>query len=487
MQFLLNQTLVDEPDLPPDLTILEYLRETRRLCGTKEGCASGDCGACTVVICAVDGDKLQYQSVNSCITPVGDLHGRQLIAVEHLAEADTLHCVQQAMVDCAGSQCGFCTPGFVMSLFALTKQSAFLNENQRQRIERYLGGNLCRCTGYRPIIEAAAQALEVAQSSPDQFDRSAEDTLQRLRSLHPESVSVTASQGFHRPQTLDELFELKTRYPRAPVVSGCTDFSLEITQRLKSYPHIISTSRLAAFDYCRAEQGELRIGAACSIEDFLHRIGPMHSDVRELLLRYGSTQVRNRATVGGNLGNASPIGDLPPLLLALDTTVVLQSATAKREMALQDFFIDYKKTALAEDEIITEVRFAEERLADARRFSIYKVSKRIDDDISTVCAAFYWAPAGQVRGRLTAAFGGMAAIPKRATALEDAVSGTGPDNINAALALQALARDFSPIDDARASGEYRMTVAANLFKRFLLELNNSGRDEPIKLSDIAHD
>ncbi len=482
LRFLLNQTLVEEPDLPPDLTVLDYLREHRRLTGTKEGCASGDCGACTVVIASEVNGSLQYKSINSCIALVGDLHGRQLITVEHLADGDKLHMVQQSMVDYHGSQCGFCTPGFVMSLFALSKERAVQEESRRSLIMSYLGGNLCRCTGYRPIIDAANSMLDQTAVQQDQFDQCETQTIELLQSIN----SQQSSSGFLRPESLNQLFELKAQFPAAPVVSGCTDFGLEITQRLQSFETIISTTSVAELNTISLQEGVWRIGAGCTIGHLLTTLGPLHNDIRELLQRYGSTQVRNAATVGGNLGNASPIGDLPPLLIALNARVVLKSSGAERVLPLAQFFIDYKKTQLAQNEIISAVLFDEQRLQGDGEFRIYKVSKRIDDDISTVCAAFHWQPSNTDGGRLTAAFGGMAAIPKRAATLEsaakDILAGTF-DPVDAALALE---KDFTPIGDARASAAYRIEVAKNLFVRFVLECRAGEADQPLKLSDVAH-
>lgn len=483
LRFLLNQSLVEEPELPPDLTILEYLRKHRALTGTKEGCASGDCGACTVVVSEVGDGRVQYKSVNSCIALAGDLHGRQLITVEHLSEKEKLHCSQQAMVDCHASQCGFCTPGFVMSVFALTKHKVPASESKRQFVERFLGGNLCRCTGYRPIADAACQALGIAENSADQFDRGEAETVAQLDAISAE----LSSNGFHRPQHLNELFALKALYPEAPLVSGCTDFGLEITQRLKSYTNVISTSRLAELNYIHVGDGVWRVGAGCTIETLRRTLGPLHRGIGELLLRYGSTQVRNLATVGGNIGNASPIGDLPPLFIALDAEIVLQSATGKRTLPLQSFFLDYKKTDLHVDEIIAEVRFRNDRLDGQGEFQVYKISKRIDDDISTVCAAFHWMPDEKSSGVLTAAFGGMAAIPARARSLEQVVTTIASGALGMKAALDALENDFNPIDDARASADYRMTVAKNLFKKFVLEYHGSAATGALKLSDVLHD
>ena len=482
LRFLLNNTLIEESGLPPDTTVLDYLRERRRLTGTKEGCASGDCGACTVVVASVDGGRLRYRSVNSCIALAGDLHGRQLITVEHLADNGRLHSVQQAMVDYHGSQCGFCTPGFVMSIFALTKNPNQVDSRHKRRsVEHYLGGNLCRCTGYRPIIDAATAAVdESLAGSTDQFTDSEANAVKRLQSI----VDSDASDGFHRPTTMDALFKVMVTHPDAPVVAGCTDFSLEITQRLKQYPQVISLSGIDELKDIEELDGQWHIGAGCSIATLLDALAPLNSDIGDMLYRYGSTQVRNQATVGGNIGNASPIGDLPPLFIALKADVVLRCANGERTIPLESFFIDYKKTALEKNEIIAGVRFTSDRLTTASSvLRVYKISKRIDDDISSVCAVFHCSNVGAETLELTAAFGGMAAIPRRATQLEQAALKGVADPVQIKHALQ---QDFQPISDARASADYRMSVATNLYVKFLAELQSSSELHRLHHIEVGH-
>lgn len=474
LRFLLNDKVVEEVDLPADLTVLDYLRNRQQLTGSKEGCASGDCGACTVVVAAPVDGRLAYESINSCIAFVGDLHGKQLITVEHLAQGDQLHPVQQAMVDCHGSQCGFCTPGFVMSLFSMTKQSDIKpGASLRQQIDEHLGGNLCRCTGYRPIVDAATLAINNSVDQPsDQFTENENAVIETLQSIKDESIQ----RNFHRPRQLTDLYALRKQYPDAPLLAGGTDLALEVTQNLKQYPNIICLKNIAELNYRRSIDDQWLIGAGYTLSDFLSYFGALNSDIKTLLQRFGSTQVRNQGTVGGNIANASPIGDLPPLCIALGAELVLESEHGKRQIALEDFFINYKKTALKPDEIVSELRIPHRALKTSAdnnpQCKVYKISKRNDDDISAVCAVFSYQMDGDRIKEIKVAFGGMAAIPKRAIHLEDALRGKALTAAVLVAADSALAQDFQPISDARASAEYRLQVSRNLLRRLALEIKS---------------
>lgn len=470
IQFLLNQQLHTEHALDPNLTVLEYLRTDLARPGTKEGCASGDCGACTVVIGELVENagvpQLRYRSTNACLTFVSSLHGKQLLSVEDLKHQGRLHSVQQAMVDCHGSQCGFCTPGFVMSLFALQKNHP---QADREQACEALAGNLCRCTGYRPILDAAAQACS-ATPRPDQFDSSQAQTIARLKTIAPVQTDELNG-GNNRclvPLTVGDLAELYSELPQARLLAGGTDLALEVTQAHRVLPVMIYVGNVADMKRIETFDDRLEIGAATVLTDCYEALTAEYPDFGQLLHRFASLQIRNQATLGGNIGNASPIGDAPPLLLALGAKVVLRKGRSTRTLPLQDYFIDYRVTAREEGEFIEKIIVPR---ADARRaFRAYKVSKRLDDDISAVCAAFDLRIEGGVVREVRAAFGGMAAIPKRATACEAALLGRPWTQASVEAACTALAEDFTPLSDFRASKQYRLLTAQNLLRKCFIEL-----------------
>ncbi|WP_028239756.1 xanthine dehydrogenase small subunit [Stutzerimonas azotifigens] len=469
IQFLLNRELRTEQSLDPNVTVLNYLREHLGKTGTKEGCASGDCGACTVVVGELTGpagaERIRYRTLNSCLTFVSSLHGKQLITVEDLKHDAQLHQVQQAMVDCHGSQCGFCTPGFVMSLFALQKNAAGADKAQAHEA---LAGNLCRCTGYRPILEAAEQSC--CAKRPDQFDAAEADTIARLKAIAPRQMAELNS-GDKRcllPLTVADLADLYAATPDARLLAGGTDLALEVTQFHRELPVMIYVGHVEEMKQVVVTEDAIEIGAATALTDCHAALAADYPDFGELLQRFASLQIRNQGTLGGNIGNASPIGDSPPLLIALGAQIVLRQGKATRTLALEDYFIDYKVTARQEGEFIEKIIVPRPRGNQA--FRAYKVSKRLDDDISAVCAAFNLVVEDGTVQSARIAFGGMAAIPKRAAACEQALLGAAWYPGVVEEACEALARDFTPLTDFRASREYRLLTAQNLLRKCFLEL-----------------
>nr|WP_276583768.1 xanthine dehydrogenase small subunit [Pseudomonas sp. RIT-PI-AD] len=454
-----------EHALDPNLTVLNYLRGPLGRPGTKEGCASGDCGACTVVVGEIEGERLRYRSLNACLTFVSALHGKQLISVEDLKHRGRLHSVQQAMVDCHGSQCGFCTPGFVMSLFALQKNSDGFDKAGSLEA---LAGNLCRCTGYRPILAAAEQAC--AAHDPDHFDAEQAETLARLKAIAPRSGGELGDgeKTCLLPLTVDELAELYLANPQARLLAGGTDLALEVTQFHRDLPAMIHLAHIPALKTVEKDADRLDIGAAAPLSDCYAALAAEYPDFGELLHRFASLQIRNQGTLGGNIGNASPIGDSPPLLIALGAHLVLRQGASTRRLPLEDYFLDYKVTARREGEFIERVLVP--RRQPGRAFRAYKVSKRLDDDISAVCAGFNLALEGGVIREARVAYGGMAAIPKRARACEAALDGAPLDSRTLERACAALAEDFAPLSDFRASKEYRLLTAQNLLRKCFIEL-----------------
>ena len=459
IEFYLNGQPQKLDQTDPNLSILDWLRTKMRLSGTKEGCASGDCGACTVLLGSLDQhDQWHYVAMNSCIGLIGALHGKHLITVDAL-QREPAHPVQTAMVECNGSQCGFCTPGIVMSLVGLHQQvaSAGQHANAHQLMEA-LAGNLCRCTGYRPIVEAGARSIV---DSVQQWDGSA------LFSPQPSSEFKQA-----RAQAAVLQDEAGNRFTAplslaALLVAGSTDLALEITQQLKTLPQLISVEQVAELRELEQDDENLTIGSALTYAQFGPILDQYWPAFTPMLERLGSLQIRNRATLGGNIGNASPIGDMPPPLIALGAEIQLDSQQGTRWLALQDYFLDYKKTVLQPGEFIRAVRIA--KPAANERLFIYKISKRLDDDISAVLAAFWLRFNGDNIEDCRLAYGGMAGIPKRALAAETALRGQAFDESAVAAAAAALTQDFKPMSDVRASAAYRLEVAGNLLRRALYE------------------
>jgi xanthine dehydrogenase small subunit len=486
VRFLLGDELVEIASCDPTRTVLDWLRLDRRRIGTKEGCAEGDCGACTIVVGRLDGGRLRYEAINACIRFLPTLDGCHVLTVEHLRSPDgTLHPVQQAMVDCHGSQCGFCTPGFVMSLLAL-----WLNERAPsvQRIEDALAGNLCRCTGYEPII-TAAQRMDAAEREQDRFVAAMPSVIARLKALADgETISIgDGERRFYAPAAVAALAELFSAHPQATLVAGATDVGLWVTKGMRRLDPVIYLGRLDELRAISDEGDHLRLGAMANQIAVREALATISPQLDEMMRRFGGEQVRNAGTIGGNIANGSPIGDLPPALIALGATLVLRKSNERRELPLEAFFLDYRKQDRQPGEFVETVLVP--KLPVGALFHISKISKRFDEDISAVCGAFYLKldQAGRVsEARL--AYGGMAGIPKRAKAAEAALLDRLWDDTTVTAAIAALAGDFTPLTDMRASASYRLKVAGNLLRRFLVETTTPETSTRVAglLAEVAH-
>ena len=470
IEFLLNGQIEKLDQVDPNLSILEWLRTKMRLTGTKEGCASGDCGACTVITGTPgQGGSTYYQAINSCITLLGSLHGKELITIEAFQQ-EPGHPVQSNMAEKHGAQCGFCTPGIVMSLAALHANRKE-GETSNGQILEALSGNLCRCTGYRPIIEASHQAM-VEEWKPDSDHPAAAMTNRlpapELAEIHQDSFTLNTPQGtrYDSPVSLEELRTLRREAPDSRLVAGGTDLMLEITQQLRPLNHLISLERIPELQGCTLDGNELVIGAAATYQRFRASLCELWPAFDAMLDRLGSLQIRNRGTLGGNIANASPVGDMPPPLIALGAILVLDGPKGERRLPLEAFFQGYKQTTLQPGEFIHSVRVPVPEANET--LYIYKVSKRLDDDISAVLGAFRLTVDNGVVRACRLAFGGMAAIPARAAHAEAALTGQPWNEETLQTAMTALASDFSPLSDVRASSGYRLQVAGNLLRRTLL-------------------
>jgi xanthine dehydrogenase small subunit len=473
LRFILNDEDVEITQIKATETLLDYLRLTKRLRGSKEGCAEGDCGACTVLVGRLRGDELSYESINACICFVGMLHGAHVVTIEHLSPPEgPLHPVQQAMVDFHGSQCGFCTPGIVMSLYGLWMQTP---RPSTREIEVGLQGNLCRCTGYRPIVDAAKAVSRYGEVAADPLLAHREAMVARLKALR-DGQTVDIGEGRDRlivPANVDALAEAYAANPGGTLVSGATDVGLWVTKFMREIGPMIYIGQLADLQTIREDEGALTIGAGVSYTRGRGAIVEHFPQLGELWDRIAGAQIRNAGTIGANIANGSPIGDTPPPLIALGAHITLRKGDARREVKLKDFFIAYGKQDRQPGEFVESVTIP--YLPAGENFACYKISKRRDEDISSVCGAFrvFVNDAGLV-GMARIAFGGMAATPKRAKAVEAALTGKPWTQETIEAALPAFADDFQPITDMRASREYRLLVAQNLLRRFHLETTGAG-------------
>ena len=466
----------------PRATVLDWLREEMGAKGTKEGCAEGDCGACTVVLARLRNGGIAYEPFNACILLLGQLDGAELITIEDLVADGELHPLQQAMVDAHASQCGFCTPGIVMSLFAGYHSGQPMTY---AGLCDQLAGNLCRCTGYRPIIAAA---METCNGAPaDRFAAMSQERTVALAALDDRrDVFVGDEAGFFAaPASLESLAALYARFPDATLVGGATDVGLWITKQLRDLKRVIWLGRVAALDAVgESGDGALSLGATLALENAAPLLGAIHPDLSELMRRFGSKQVRASGTVGGNIANGSPIGDLAPALMALGGRVVLRKGDKTRAIPLEDFFIAYGKQDREPGEFVLAVEAPP--LAVHQRYRAFKVSKRFDEDISAVMLAVRVDLDGRRILGARIACGGMAATPKRAEQAEQALAGANLDQpASWEAARAALSKDFTPLTDMRATAAYRMTVAANLLEKALTEISGAGAPTRIGLLHAA--
>lgn len=467
--------------LPPTTTVLQWLREHAHCTGTKEGCAEGDCGACTVVVAEADpvSGELTRRTVNSCIQFLPTLDGKALLTVEDVTRSagpGQLHPCQEALVACHGSQCGFCTPGFVMSLWH--SYEAHETPLPRPALADALSGNLCRCTGYRPILDAGEQMYAAPRTTMDLAP--IQSLLHQLNQTDaasllyegPNAAQAGKTQRFHAPRTLAELATLRAALPHARLLAGSTDVGLWVTKQFRDLGELIYLGRVAELRHLgrHVDAGgtTLEIGAGVALEDAWSALSEAIPALREVWLRFASPPVRHAGTMGGNVANGSPIGDSAPILLALNATVILRHGDSQRELPLSDFYLDYMKNAMQAGEFLQGIRVPVPGTAD-ERFRAYKVSKRRDSDISAVCAGLWVKLDGDTVTEARLGWGGMAATARRARATEAALVGQPWNETTLRRAQAALATDFTPMTDLRASDRYRQRVAANLLERFWLE------------------
>ena len=466
-RFWLNDQLITLDDCSPTETLLDFLRLKQRLTGSKEGCAEGDCGACTVLVGRLFKGSLVYEAVNACIRFLPSLDGCHIVTIEALKGVDGgLHPVQQAMVEHHGSQCGFCTPGIVMSLYALWMA---VPQPRREQVEVALQGNLCRCTGYAPILNAAAAISEHGNPASDWLEAARQANFDRLVGLKDGARVVVEKDGARAilPASLDDLCQVRLEQPQATIVAGSTDVGLWVTKQMRPLQSVIFISHLEEMKDISCAQPFVMIGAGVTYSEAQTALAAQYPHLTRFWTRSAGQQIRNMGTIGGNIANGSPIGDLPPVLIAMGAEVFLRRGHEQRRMPLEDFFLAYGKQDRIEGDFVEAIRIPV--VAPGSHHAAYKITKRRDEDISSVCAGFNLLVKDGVIVRARIAFGGMAATPKRASHAEKTLAGqpfTEQSLMDAAIELE---KDFEPISDWRASNIYRMKVAKNLFRHFWLD------------------
>ena len=479
IRFILNGEDVALSHVAPDETLLDWLRLTRSLRGTKEGCAEGDCGACTVLVGRLSAGKLVYESVNACIRFLGSLDATHVVTVEHLKGKDGgLHPVQQAMVDFHGSQCGFCTPGFVMSLYGLWMRSP---NPSNAEIEKALQGNLCRCTGYEAIVRAARTVSDYGKAAKDPLQAERKAIIARLTALK-DGRRVEIGEAGKRlivPGSLDDFAEAYKAEPKATVVAGSTDVGLWVTKFMREISPVIFIGGVDELKSITEADGAITIGAGVTYTEAFSLLAKRIPAMGPLIDRIGGDQVRNMGTIGGNIANGSPIGDTPPPLMALGAQLTLRRGKKRRTIPLEKFFVAYGKQDRQPGEFVESVTVPIPTKRE--KFAIYKITKRREEDITSTLGAFRLSLAkDSAVASICIAFGGMAATPKRATAVEAALTGKPWTEETVEAAIEAFDRDFTPLTDMRASADYRMLASKNLLRRFFIE--TSGTKAPLQVT-----
>lgn len=464
IEFVHRGQVVSLRNVPPSRTLLELLREDLQLSATKEGCGEGDCGACTVVLGQARDGRIHYQAVNACIRLAHSIHGMALWTARDLvAEDGSLHPVQQALVQCHGSQCGFCTPGFVMSLFGLYQNQVCQGQPvTREAAQQALSGNLCRCTGYQPILQAAQTMAELAPVRQDESR-----LLQQLARIGQRQSDPESGASYLAPRTLAQLLALRAQHPKAQIVAGCTDVGLWVTKQHREFAQVLDITRVSELQRIEHYPHHLAIGAAVTLTDAFDALVQQRPQLRSFTSRFAGLPVRNAGTLGGNVANGSPIGDSMPLLIALGANVVLMSQRGHRELALEQLYTGYRRTILAADEVLAWIKVPSP--TDDELSRVYKISKRFEDDISAVCLAIRLRLQDGLVREASIGVGGVAATPVRAVRTQAALRGQRWSQQAAQAAAVALRGEFAPISDMRASAAYRSEVLGNLLQRFWME------------------